>query len=106
MNSKHIRADVSFAWPTAEIAVMGSEGAVNIVMRREIEAAEDSEARRQELIAEYERKFSTPYIAAERGYIDDVIEPRETRPRLIQALRMLSTKREQVPPRKHGNIPL
>jgi propionyl-CoA carboxylase beta chain len=106
MNSKHIRADVSFAWPTAEIAVMGSEGAVNIVMRREIEAAEDSEARRQELIAEYERTFSTPYIAAERGYVDDVIEPRETRTRLIQALRMLSTKREQVPPRKHGNIPL
>ncbi|MBI4260106.1 MAG: methylmalonyl-CoA carboxyltransferase, partial [Actinobacteria bacterium] len=106
MNSKHIRADVSFAWPTAEIAVMGPEGAVNIVMRKEIDSAEDREARRAELIADYERKFANPYIAAERGYVDDVIEPAETRIRLIQALRMLGTKREQVPPRKHGNIPL
>jgi acetyl-CoA carboxylase carboxyltransferase component len=106
MNSKHIRADVSFAWPTAEIAVMGSEGAVNIIMRREIEAAEDKEARRRELIEDYETRFSTPYIAAERGYVDEVIEPAETRGRLIKALRMLSTKRETVPPRKHGNIPL
>jgi propionyl-CoA carboxylase beta chain len=106
MNSKHLRADVSFAWPTAEIAVMGPEGAVGIVFRREIDQAEDKEARRRELIAEYERKFANPYIAAERGYVDDVIEPAETRPRLIQALRMLSTKREAVPPRKHGNIPL
>ena len=106
MNSKHLRADVSFAWPTAEIAVMGAEGAVNVVFRKEIEKAADPEARRQELITEYRDKFSTPYAAAERGFIDDVIEPAETRPRLIKALRMLSTKRESIPARKHGNIPL
>jgi acetyl-CoA carboxylase carboxyltransferase component len=106
MNSKHLRADVSFAWPTAEIAVMGAEGAVNIVFRKEIERAQDPAAKRADLIDEYKRKFSTPYAAAERGFIDDVIEPAETRPRLIQALRMLSTKRESVPARKHGNIPL
>jgi acetyl-CoA carboxylase carboxyltransferase component len=85
---------------------MGPEGAVNIVNRREIEAAEDREGRRRELIAEYERRFANPYIAAERGYVDAVIEPAETRPVLIRALRMLATKREAVPPRKHGNIPL
>jgi len=106
MNSKHLRADVSFAWPTAEIAVMGPEGAVSIVFKKEIEKAEDPELRRDELIAEYQRKFSNPYVAAERGFVDDVIEPAETRPRLVKALRMLSTKRETVPPRKHGNIPL
>jgi acetyl-CoA carboxylase carboxyltransferase component len=106
MNSKHLRADVSFAWPTAEIAVMGSEGAVNVIFRKEIAKAEDPGARRAELIAQYEDQFSTPYIAAERGYVDDVIEPAETRGKVIQALRMLRTKREQVPPRKHGNIPL
>ncbi len=106
MNSKHLRADVSFAWPTAEIAVMGSEGAVNVIFRREISQADEPERRRAELIEEYEEQFGNPYIAAERGYLDDVIEPAETRPRLIQALRMLKTKREQVPPRKHGNIPL
>jgi acetyl-CoA carboxylase carboxyltransferase component len=106
MNSKHLRADVSFAWPTAEIAVMGAEGAVNVVFRKEIDKATDPEARRQELIEEYRSKFSTPYAAAERGFIDDVIEPAETRPRLIKALRMLSTKRETIPARKHGNIPL
>jgi propionyl-CoA carboxylase beta chain len=106
MNSKHLRADVSFAWPSAEIAVMGSEGAVNVIYRREISQAEDPVARRAELIGQYEDQFSNPYIAAERGYVDDVIEPAETRPRLIRALRMLDTKREQVPPRKHGNIPL
>ncbi|HXF56415.1 MAG TPA: acyl-CoA carboxylase subunit beta [Actinomycetota bacterium] len=106
MNSKHLRADVSFAWPTAEIAVMGPEGAVNVIFRREIQAAPDPEARRRELIARYEEQFANPYVAAERGFVDDVIEPAETRPRLIQALRMLQTKREQVPPRKHGNIPL
>jgi acetyl-CoA carboxylase carboxyltransferase component len=106
MNSKHLRADVCYAWPTAEIAVMGPEGAVNIVMRREIEAAEDKEAKRKELISDYKRKFANPYLAAERGYVDDVIEPAETRSRLIRSLRMLSTKREAVPPRKHGNIPL
>jgi acetyl-CoA carboxylase carboxyltransferase component len=106
MNSKHLRADVSFAWPTAEIAVMGAEGAVNIVFRKEIEKAVDPTAKRAELIREYRDKFSTPYAAAERGFIDDVIEPSETRPRLIHAMRMLSTKRESVPARKHGNIPL
>jgi acetyl-CoA carboxylase carboxyltransferase component len=106
MSSKHIRSDVSFAWPTAEIAVMGPEGAVNIVNRREIKAAEDPDARRRELIAEYEERFANPYIAAERGYVDSVIEPAETRIRLIEALRMLLSKREAVPPRKHGNIPL
>jgi acetyl-CoA carboxylase carboxyltransferase component len=106
MNSKHLRSDVSFAWPTAEIAVMGAEGAVNVVFRKEIEQADDPAARKAELITEYRDKFSTPYAAAERGFIDDVIEPAETRPRLIKALRMLSTKREAIPARKHGNIPL
>jgi acetyl-CoA carboxylase carboxyltransferase component len=106
MNSKHLRADASFAWPTAEIAVMGSEGAVNIIFRREIGSAGDPQGKRRELIREYEEQFGNPYIAAERGFVDDVIEPSETRPRLIQTLRMLRTKREQVPPRKHGNIPL
>src|SRR5580765_5422296 len=90
MASKHIRTDVNFAWPTAEIAVMGPEGAVNIVMRRDIDQAEDKEAKRRELIEDYERKFANPYIAAERGYVDDVIEPAETRARLIRSLRMLS----------------
>jgi acetyl-CoA carboxylase carboxyltransferase component len=106
MNSKHIRSDVSFSWPTAEIAVMGPEGAVNIVFRKELKEAEDPASRRKELIQEYEERFANPYIAADRGYVDDVIEPAETRIRLIQALRMLKTKREAVPPRKHGNIPL
>jgi acetyl-CoA carboxylase carboxyltransferase component len=106
MNSKHLRADVSFAWPTAEIAVMGSEGAVNVIFRKEIQKAADPQAKRRELIAQYEAQFSNPYIAAERGFVDDVIEPAETRQRLIKALRVLHTKREQVPPRKHGNIPL
>ena len=106
MNSKHIRSDISFAWPTAEIAVMGPEGAVNIVFRKELKEADDPATRRQELIQEYEERFANPYIAADRGYVDDVIEPAETRIRLIQALRMLRTKREAVPPRKHGNVPL
>jgi len=106
MNSKHMRGDMALAWPTAEIAVMGPEGAVNIVFRKEIEKADDPAARRAELIGEYQGKFSTPYAAAERGFIDDVIEPAETRSRLIRAFRMLSTKRESVPARKHGNVPL
>ena len=106
MSSKHIRSDVSFAWPTAEIAVMGPEGAVNIVNRKEIQAADDPDAKRKELIAEYEERFANPYIAAERGYVDDVIEPADTRIRVVQALHMLQSKREAVPPRKHGNIPL
>jgi propionyl-CoA carboxylase beta chain len=106
MSSKHIRADFNFAWPTAEVAVMGSEGAVNIVYKRELAESADPEARRAELIEEYRQKFANPYVAAERGYIDDVIEPRRTRPVLIDALRTASTKREPRPPRKHGNIPL
>jgi propionyl-CoA carboxylase beta chain len=106
MNSKHLRADAAFAWPSAEIAVMGAEGAANIVFRKEIDKADDSAAKQREMVADYEQKFSNPYVAAERGYIDDVIEPGETRSRLIKTLRMLQTKREAVPPRKHGNIPL
>ena len=106
MNSKHIRADVSFAWPTAEIAVMGAEGAVNVIHRREIAGAADADAKRAELIRDYQDAFSNPYIAAERGYIDDVIEPQETRRRLVQSLEMLRSKRETIPQRKHGNVPL
>jgi propionyl-CoA carboxylase beta chain len=106
MSSKHIRADFNFAWPTAEVAVMGPDGAVNIIFRRELEEADDPEARRAELIAEYRERFANPYTAAERGYVDEVIEPRRTRPVLIDALRTAITKREPRPPRKHGNIPL
>jgi propionyl-CoA carboxylase beta chain len=106
MSSKHIRADFNFAWPTAEVAVMGPEGAVNIVFRRELEAAEDAEERRAELIADYRERFANPYSAAERGYVDEVIEPRRTRPVLVDALETALTKREPRPRRKHGNIPL
>jgi propionyl-CoA carboxylase beta chain len=106
MSSKHIRADFNFAWPTAEVAVMGPEGAVNIIFRKELADADDAEARRAELIADYRERFANPYTAAERGYVDDVIEPRRTRPVLIDALQTASTKREQRPARKHGNIPL
>jgi len=106
MSSKHVRADFNFAWPTAEVAVMGPEGAVNIIFRHELEAADDPEARREELIADYRERFANPYTAAERGYVDEVIEPRRTRPVLIDALKTAITKREPRPPRKHGNIPL
>ena len=106
MSSKHIRGDISYAWPTAEIAVMGPDGAVNIVFRQELAAAEDPEAERVRLAQEYRDQFANPYVAAARGYIDDVIEPRETRPRLIEALKMLQNKRDSNPPKKHGNIPL
>jgi propionyl-CoA carboxylase beta chain len=106
MSSKHIRADFNVAWPTAEVAVMGPEGAVNIVFRRELEAAEDPDARREELIADYKERFANPYRAAERGYVDDVIEPRRTRPVLFSALETALSKREPKPKRKHGNIPL
>jgi propionyl-CoA carboxylase beta chain len=106
MSSKHIRADFNFAWPTAEVAVMGPEGAVNIVFRKELEEADDPEARRAELIADYKAQFANPYTAAERGYVDDVIEPRRTRAVLCDALATALTKRERQPPRKHGNIPL
>ncbi len=106
MSSKHIRGDLNLAWPTAEIAVMGPDGAVNIVFRKELEAAADPVKRKAELVAEYREKFANPYIAAERGYLDEVIEPHETRPRLINALEMLSSKRDSNPAKKHGNIPL
>jgi propionyl-CoA carboxylase beta chain len=110
MASKHIRADVNYAWPTAEIAVMGPEGAVNIVYKRELDAASknggDFEATRRAKVDEFRDKFANPYVAAERGYIDSVIRPRDTRRRIIQALEMLDSKREKLPPKKHGNIPL
>jgi propionyl-CoA carboxylase beta chain len=106
MNSRGVGADIAFAWPTAEIAVMGAQGAVNVIHRREITDAEDADVKRSELISDYESQFSNPYVAAERGLIDEVIEPRETRHRLIQALEMLRTKRTTLPPKKHGNIPL
>jgi propionyl-CoA carboxylase beta chain len=106
MNSKHIRGDVNLAWPQAEIAVMGPKGAVEILFRKEIEGAEDQQAAMDTRIEEYREKFAHPYIAAARGYVDDVIDPRETRPRLISALDMLRNKRDENPPRKHGNIPL
>jgi acetyl-CoA carboxylase carboxyltransferase component len=106
MSSKHIRSDLNLAWPSAEIAVMGPDGAVNIIFRKELEKAEDPVKRKAELVAEYRQKFASPYVAAERGYIDDVIEPKETRPRLINALEMLSNKRDANPAKKHGNIPL
>jgi len=106
MGSKHMRADINFAWPSAEIAVMGPDGAVNIIFRREIEAAADPEAKRKELVEEYRRQFANPYITASRGFIDDVIEPRDTRVRIIRALEMLQNKTDSNPPKKHGNIPL
>lgn len=106
MSSKHIRADLNIAWPTAEIAVMGPEGAVEIIYRRELQAADDPAARKKELTDEYRVTFANPYIAASRGYIDDIIEPHNTRPRLINALQVFQNKRDQNPPKKHGNIPL
>ncbi len=106
MASKHIRTDVNFAWPSAEIAVMGPEGAVGVLYRREISEAKDKEAARQARILELEEKFANPYVAAERGFIDEVIEPATTRPKLIRALSLLENKRDSNPPRKHGNIPL
>jgi propionyl-CoA carboxylase beta chain len=106
MASKHIRTDVNLAWPTAEIAVMGPEGAVNILYRRELEAAEDPAALRAARVTEFREKFANPFVAASRGFVDEVIAPRETRPRLIAALSRLSTKRDRNPPKKHGNIPL
>jgi propionyl-CoA carboxylase beta chain len=106
MSSKHIRTDANFAWPTAEIAVMGAEGAVNILYKRELDAAADVAAARAARITEYREKFANPYIAAERGFIDEIIRPRETRAKLITALATLETKRDKNPPKKHGNIPL
>jgi propionyl-CoA carboxylase beta chain len=106
MSSKHLRTDVNFAWPTAEIAVMGSEGAVNILYKREIDAAADPVALRAQRAADYRAKLANPYVAASRGFIDEVILPRTTRRRLIAALDRLETKRDRNPPKKHGNIPL
>ncbi len=106
MSSRHMRGDVNLAWPSAEIAVMGPDGAVNIIFRKEMESAEDPAARKTELVSEYREKFANPYIAAERGYLDDIIEPRETRSRLINALEMLKNKRDANPSKKHGNNPL
>jgi acetyl-CoA carboxylase carboxyltransferase component len=97
---------VNLAWPTAEVAVMGPDGAVSIIFRKELAQAKDPERRKSELVEEYRKKFASPYIAASRGYIDDVIEPRETRPRLINALEMLGNKRDSNPAKKHGCIPL
>jgi propionyl-CoA carboxylase beta chain len=106
MGSKHSGADINYAWPTAEIAVMGPHGAINIIFRKEIAEAKNPEEKRAELVAEYRQKFASPYIAAQKGYIDEVIEPAHTRPKLISALESLSTKREPRPTRKHGNVPL
>jgi propionyl-CoA carboxylase beta subunit len=106
MGSKHIRTDINFAWPSAEIAVMGAEGAVDILYRREIGEAKDKASARRSRVNELEEKFANPYVAAERGFIDEVIEPAETRPKLIRALALLENKRDQNPPKKHGNIPL
>jgi len=106
MSSKHVRGDLNFAWPTAEIAVMGVEGAVNIIFRDRIAGAEDPDAERTALVAEYEERFANPYVAAARGYVDEVILPSETRQRLASGLRLLAGKRQSLPPKKHGNIPL
>jgi len=106
MSSKHVRGDINYAWPTAEIAVMGVDGAVNIIFKDEIERAPDPEKRRQDLVNDYQEKFANPYVAAARGYVDEVIEPRHTREKLIVALDMLKNKRDTNPPKKHGNIPL
>jgi propionyl-CoA carboxylase beta chain len=106
MASKHIRTDVNFAWPTAEIAVMGAEGAVGVLYRREIGEAADKESARRARVEEFEEKFANPYVAAERGFIDEIIEPALTRRKLISALTLLENKRDTNPPKKHGNIPL
>ncbi|MGE5359323.1 MAG: carboxyl transferase domain-containing protein, partial [Bacteroidales bacterium] len=106
MASKHIRTDANFAWPTAEIAVMGPEGAVNILYRRELDTAADPAAARRQRVSEFKEKFANPYVAAERGFIDEVIRPEVTRRKLITALAGLETKRDRNPPKKHGNIPL
>ena len=106
MSSKHIRGDYNVAWPTAEIAVMGPKGAVEILFKKEITDAKDPQAAMDERVAEYSQKFANPYVAAARGFVDDIIDPRDTRPRLIDALETLRTKRDKNPAKKHGNIPL
>jgi len=106
MNSKSIGADLAFAWPSAEIAVMDANGAANIIFRREIDAAEDPVAKKAELVEQYSERFANPYSAGERGYVDDVIDPRDTRRVLVESLEMLRSKKEKLPQRKHGNVPL
>jgi acetyl-CoA carboxylase carboxyltransferase component len=106
MSSKHLRGDVNYAWPGAEIAVMGPEGAVNVLHRKELADSDDAEAKRQELVAAYREEFANPYVAAGKGYIDAVILPQETRARIIESLAVLENKRAGLPPKKHGNIPL
>jgi propionyl-CoA carboxylase beta chain len=106
LNSKHIRGDLNLAWPSAEIAVMGPKGAVEIIFRGQIEKSAEPAAEEERLIREYRDKFATPFVAAARGYIDDIIDPQKTRPRLIAALKLLEGKRDKNPPKKHGNIPL
>ena len=106
MASKHIRTDLNLAYPTAEIAVMGPEGAVNVLYRREIAKAKDPDALRAERVAEFREKFASPYVAAERGFVDEVIEPRTTRRKIVAGLALTRNKRDKNPPKKHGNIPL
>ncbi len=106
LGSKQVRADINLAWPTAELAVMGPEGAVNIMYRKELSEAKDPKEVRRQLIEDYRNKFANPYVAAARGYVDDIIEPKQTRPELIKYLKMLDSKRDKLPPKKHGNIPL
>jgi propionyl-CoA carboxylase beta chain len=106
MNSKHVRGDMNYAWPTAEIAVMGPKGAAEIIFKKEIASSNNPEQELQKKTEEYREKFANPFIAAGRGYVDDVIEPKTTRPRLIRAFEMLRTKKDSNPPKKHGNIPL
>jgi acetyl-CoA carboxylase carboxyltransferase component len=106
MNSKSIGADLAYAWPSAELAVMGPQGAVEILYRRELQSAADPVARRDDLVEEYVERYANPYVAAERGYVDDVIDPAQTRVALVNGLAMLRSKREELPKRKHGNVPL
>ena len=106
MSSKHIRGDINFAYPTAEIAVMGPDGAVNILFRKELKKAEDVDLKRKELQDDYREKFANPYRAAELGYVDEIIEPSVTRPRLIRSFELLANKRQSNPPKKHSNLPL
>jgi propionyl-CoA carboxylase beta chain len=106
MSSKHVRGDINYAWPTAEIAVMGPSGAVEIIFSKQISESDNPKKKAQELEEEYKEKFANPYVAAKRGYVDDVIEPQKTRTRIIRALEMLSNKRDTLPLKKHGNIPL
>jgi propionyl-CoA carboxylase beta chain len=106
MSSKHLRTDFNYAWPSAEVAVMGPEGAVNVLYKKELEAAKDPAAERAKRVAEFRDKFASPFVAAAHGFVDEIIQPRKTRKKLILALSTLTTKRDRNPPKKHGNIPL